>query len=443
MPKASDEAPPEDTAFGMLKDGVAWALSMGGGRGEGDGGSGGPVPALPADADAGGSAAASHTRATWRRALGAMYAAVRSFVRQVFEFWVAYVRTTTTLALVLLCAVSEYSVLRFVWLLIFLGAHMDTMQDHNRRQMWYTFASTFAALSAGAAAVWTAFNPAVPSATIGGRDAGGRDAPGLWYIHADGWPDFVGLHSGANTVSEAGLDHGWGDIAWPLLLLLILTLERSNVGWRIAARRRWDRVRYHLLPELVERNRKRTKQSRLRKLWRRFQAHYRGSGVASTWLSYGSLLLVGLVSPVNAIGATCLALLIALLFLEQSYTELSERAALQLPLWRTLEVLLVLTLGVRYAFRIPLVAKLLLQEGGLLGPSCDANYADGILNVPRTLTICTAILQDIGLAGGDAWIQLGASALLIALCANRVRACRRAAATEVRNRPPTPQWPPS
>ena len=52
-------------------------------------------------------------------------------------------------------------------------------------------------------------------------------------------------------------------------------------------------------------------------------------------------------------GATCFAFLIALLFFEQSYTELSERASMQLPPWRALEVLLVATLGVRYAFRIP------------------------------------------------------------------------------------------
>ena len=256
------------------------------------------------------------------------------------------------------------------------------------------------------------FNPTIPAEGSEGVQQG-----------LDDWPGFVGLHSGI-TRSRCRGSSSAGATGAALLLLLCFTLERSNVGWRVDARRRWGLVRDHLLPKLTKRQTTRTRR-RLWALWRKFTVKYRGNHTAQVWLSYFALLLVGLISPVNAIGATCLAFLIALLFFEQSYTELSERASMQLPLWRALEVLLVATLGVRYAFRIPFVAKVFLQPGGPVGPNCDADYGANAVDYPRTLTVCTAFLQDIGLAGGDAVIQIGASALLIALCANRIRACRR------------------
>ena len=352
------------------------------------------------------------------RFMHAVYSRVRAYLWVIFEIWLTYVRTTTTLCLTLLAGVSKCSLLRFGWVVVFLLAHTDTMQGSKHeatRKAWYAIAATYAALSAAATTTWMSFNPTIPAeGSEGGVQRG-----------LDDWPGFVGLHSGANTVTLQGLELGWRDEAWPLLLLLCFTLERSNVGWRVDARRRWGLVRDHLLPKLTKRQTTRTRRRRLWALWRKFTVKYRGNHTAQVWLSYFALLLVGLISPVNAIGATCLAFLIALLFFEQSYTELSERASMQLPLWRALEVLLVATLGVRYAFRIPFVAKFFLQPGGLLGPNCDADYGANAVDYPRTLTVCTAFLQDIGLAGGDAVIQLGASALLIALCANRIRACRR------------------
>ena len=85
-------------------------------------------------------------------------------------------------------------------------------------------------------------------------------------------------------------------------------------------------------------------------------------------------LAVGLINPVNVVGAMCLAFLIALLLLEQSFTELSQRAALQLPV-RLLEVVLVLTLR-RGIYSELFVAATAPRGGCMVRPRMRRHTAD-------------------------------------------------------------------
>ena len=177
------------------------------------------------------------------RCVAALIQQLRVTASFLFEMWVMYVRTTMTAVLTLLAGVSECSIMRFGWLLLFLGSHVDFMQSPSRRQAWQLLAATYGALTACAATLWVSFSPMIvfaaspPSAERGG-----------W----DDWWRVVGLHAGANNVSLSGLDLGWRNIAWSLLLLLCYTLERSNIGWRLGARRHWKLARRAHLPNLVK-----------------------------------------------------------------------------------------------------------------------------------------------------------------------------------------------
>ena len=91
--------------------------------------------------------------------------------------------------------------------------------------------------------------------------------------------------------------------------------------------------------------------------------------------------------PVSVVGAVCLASFVSLLFIEQSYVVHADKVQLQRPIWRWLSLVLLATLLLRYAFRIPWVSrKLLAADGGAWGVECDASRQ-------REPTLCVCLLQ--------------------------------------------------
>ena len=333
-------------------------------------------------------------------------ALVTRAVTAVVELWLCHAHPVAVVGLTLLAGVSRCSLVRVGWLFLFLAYHADAVQSSSRRRtslMWHHLAAVYGALTAATAALGVTL--VQPSAGQG----------------FSGWPEMVGVWRVASTLSAEGLRRASAEVGWPLCMLVVHTLQgamiRARVGWRAIARRRWRQIRRTHLPRLAARLES-DRAVRVRRLLRRLLA----SPLAHTWLAYAWLLLASLATPVHAVGLLCLAFLVACLLIEQSYTEARRRAHLQRPLWQLLCGLLLASLGLRYALRIPFIAQTLLASGGLLGPRCDAHNATSV-------TLCVAVLQDLGMVGGDDTYQLGASALLAALCMHRVRACRDAAAS--------------
>ena len=93
---------------------------------------------------------------------------------------------------------------------------------------------------------------------------------------------------------------------------------------------------------------------------------------------------------VNLVGGLCLGGFVTLLYVEQSFINPREKAERQLPVWRSLSCILLVTLVLRYVYQIPWVQAKLLSEGGWWGVRCNA----ALQEMP---TACNCILQVIAI----------------------------------------------